>query len=38
MILDDWSSYLPKFIKVMPVDYRNALEKKYAKSKNKAAA
>ncbi|MFD2112792.1 glutamate synthase large subunit [Thiorhodococcus fuscus] len=25
-ILDDWSSYLPKFVKVMPVDYRRALE------------
>ncbi|HIP81387.1 MAG TPA: glutamate synthase subunit alpha, partial [Leucothrix mucor] len=36
-ILDEWASYLPKFIKVMPVDYRNALEKK-ANSKNKAAA
>ena len=35
MILDDWASYLPQFIKVMPVDYRNALEKQ---SNNKAAA
>ena len=26
-ILDNWSTYLPKFIKVMPVDYRQALEK-----------
>jgi glutamate synthase (NADPH/NADH) large chain len=25
-ILDDWDSYLPCFVKVMPVDYRNALE------------
>jgi glutamate synthase (NADPH/NADH) large chain len=25
-ILDDWSSYLPKFVKVMPVEYRRALE------------
>ena len=25
-ILDDWDSYLPKFVKVMPVDYRRALE------------
>ncbi len=25
-ILDDWVNYLPKFVKVMPVDYRRALE------------
>jgi hypothetical protein len=25
-ILDDWANLLPKFVKVMPVDYRNALE------------
>jgi len=25
-ILDNWSEYLPKFVKVMPVDYRRALE------------
>ncbi|BAZ92483.1 glutamate synthase, large subunit [Thiohalobacter thiocyanaticus] len=25
-ILDDWDSYLPRFVKVMPVDYRRALE------------
>jgi len=24
-ILDDWAAYLPKFVKVMPVDYRRAL-------------
>ncbi|NKB77506.1 MAG: glutamate synthase large subunit [Gammaproteobacteria bacterium] len=24
-ILDDWSTYRPRFIKVMPMDYRNAL-------------
>jgi len=24
-ILDDWESYLPKFVKVMPVEYRRAL-------------
>ncbi|WP_435684673.1 glutamate synthase large subunit [Sedimenticola selenatireducens] len=24
-ILDNWSEYLPKFVKVMPVDYRRAL-------------
>ena len=26
LILDDWATYLPKFIKVMPVEYRRALE------------
>ena len=26
VILDDWASYLPKFVKVMPVEYRRALE------------
>ncbi|MCU0734184.1 MAG: glutamate synthase large subunit [Methylotetracoccus sp.] len=26
-ILDNWAVYAPKFIKVMPVDYRQALEK-----------
>ncbi|HSH29255.1 MAG TPA: glutamate synthase-related protein, partial [Thiohalobacter sp.] len=25
-ILDDWDNYLPRFVKVMPVDYRRALE------------
>ncbi|MDF1527717.1 MAG: glutamate synthase-related protein, partial [Sedimenticola sp.] len=25
-ILDNWTDYLPKFVKVMPVDYRRALE------------
>ncbi len=25
-ILDDWTTYLPKFVKVMPVEYRRALE------------
>jgi len=32
MILDDWATYLPQFIKVMPVDYRNALEKEASKN------
>jgi glutamate synthase (NADPH) large chain len=26
LILDNWDSYLPKFVKVMPVDYREALK------------
>ncbi len=25
-ILDNWDKYLPKFVKIMPVDYRNALQ------------
>jgi glutamate synthase (NADPH/NADH) large chain len=25
-ILDNWNDYLPKFIKVMPVDYRRAMQ------------
>ena len=25
-ILENWSEYLPKFVKVMPMDYRRALE------------
>jgi glutamate synthase (NADPH) large chain len=25
-ILDNWDNYLPKFVKVMPVDYRAALK------------
>ncbi len=37
MILDNWGSYLPKFVKVMPVDYRNALEQ-MKKEQMKAAA
>ena len=34
-ILDNWNEYLPKFIKVMPVDYRRALENNQSR---KAAA
>jgi glutamate synthase (NADPH/NADH) large chain len=26
-ILDNWSAYLPKFVKIMPTEYRRALEK-----------
>jgi glutamate synthase (NADPH/NADH) large chain len=25
-ILDNWADYLPKFVKVMPVEYRRALQ------------
>jgi glutamate synthase (NADPH/NADH) large chain len=31
LILDQWNSYLPKFVKVMPVDYRRALEQMQAR-------
>jgi glutamate synthase (NADPH/NADH) large chain len=38
-ILDYWSDYLPQFVKVMPVDYRRALEEmKQAQSRKLAAA
>jgi glutamate synthase (NADPH/NADH) large chain len=32
-ILDNWDNYLPKFVKVMPVDYRRALEQMQAQTK-----
>jgi len=31
-ILDNWSDYLPRFVKVMPVDYRRALEELQAQT------
>ena len=38
-ILDNWNDYLPKFVKVMPVDYRRALEEmKQAQTDGLAAA
>ncbi|MFP5504917.1 MAG: glutamate synthase-related protein, partial [Gammaproteobacteria bacterium] len=39
-ILDNWAAYLPKFVKVMPVDYRRALEqmKQTQTSAGRAAA
>jgi glutamate synthase domain-containing protein 3 len=40
-ILDDWASRLPLFVKVMPIEYRKALERmrleEYAASDNVAA-
>ncbi|MEQ8747452.1 glutamate synthase large subunit [Pyruvatibacter sp.] len=36
MILDAWDTYLPKFVKVMPVDYRRALEEMKAVNENDA--
>jgi len=35
-ILDNWAEYLPKFVKVMPVDYRRALQE--MKAQQEAAA
>ncbi len=35
-ILDNWNAYLPRFVKVMPVDYRRALEE-IKQSQNQAA-
>ena len=32
-ILDDWAGYLPKFKKVMPVEYRRALQEMQAKDR-----
>jgi len=32
-ILDDWEGYLPRFVKVMPVDYRRALQEMQAHSR-----
>ena len=32
-VLDDWERYLPKFVKVMPVDYRRALMEMQAASR-----
>jgi len=38
-ILDNWNTMLPKFVKVMPVDYRRALEDmKQAQADELAAA
>ncbi|MCW8915157.1 MAG: glutamate synthase large subunit [Magnetovibrio sp.] len=32
-ILDNWDTYLPKFVKVMPVEYRRALQEMQAKDR-----
>jgi glutamate synthase (NADPH/NADH) large chain len=36
-ILDNWSTYLPKFVKVMPTEYRRALLEIAAQQKKEAA-
>ncbi|HEB97365.1 MAG TPA: glutamate synthase large subunit [Sedimenticola thiotaurini] len=35
-ILDNWSDYLPRFVKVMPVDYRRALEEMQAQQASRS--
>lgn len=37
-ILDNWNDYLPRFVKVMPVDYRAALKEIQAKQASSATA
>ena len=37
MILDNWAEYLPKFRKVMPVEYRRALQEMERASAMQAA-
>ena len=36
-ILDNWSDYLPRFVKVMPVEYRRALREMQALKEQSAA-
>jgi len=36
MILDNWDEYLPRFVKVMPVDYRRALQEMQAQARSEA--
>ena len=36
-ILDNWDQYLPKFVKVMPVEYRRALLEMQAQQEAKVA-
>jgi glutamate synthase (NADPH/NADH) large chain len=33
LILDNWDEYLPRFVKVMPVDYRRALQEMQAQAR-----
>ncbi|MCH7486755.1 MAG: hypothetical protein IIC04_07180, partial [Proteobacteria bacterium] len=37
-ILDEWEAYLPRFVKIMPVDYRRALEQMQAEALSKDLA
>jgi glutamate synthase (NADPH/NADH) large chain len=38
LILENWADYLPKFTKVMPTDYRRALQEQSAQAKQGEAA
>jgi len=35
-VLADWASYLGKFVKVMPTDYKRVLLERMAKAQNQA--
>jgi glutamate synthase (NADPH/NADH) large chain len=37
LILENWTTYLPKFTKVMPTDYRRALQEQAAQQQKEAA-
>ncbi|MES9927742.1 MAG: hypothetical protein ABW158_06460, partial [Candidatus Thiodiazotropha sp. 6PDIVS] len=37
-VLDNWETMLPKFVKVMPVEYRRALKEMQAKKSDGSAA
>ena len=36
-ILDNWNDYLSKFVKVMPVDYRRALQEMQARQRSRGS-
>ena len=36
-VLDDWEAVLDKFVKVMPIDYKRALEKLAEEDRDSAA-
>ena len=38
MILDEWNGYRPRFLKVMPTEYRRALEEIKAEKLNSIVA
>ena len=38
IILDDWDDYRPRFLKVMPTEYRRALEEIKAEKLNNIVA
>jgi len=36
-VIDNWNDYLPKFVKVMPVDYRRALQEMQARQRSRGS-